>query len=278
MNPLHFEPGGAACGRRRATCRWAVFRCRRRCTGASAMAGAATRRCLTRRSGRSPRRPRSGLEDVAPQARRAVTARTRRRRSASPRRRVVPRSSLPCPGSCRSSGWRASLTATTLPSGRTQRIRRWVSQGTRGRAPERPPRDGTCPPDEQRNRCRRTGCRAGRRTGCRTGPARQTRCGSCRCCRANRYTDAPRRRPPISALRALCTPGLHRMHRREGRKTHRQLPAGSGIGVQEERMRQEQYRTRTEGAMLAQLDNELKESKAEIERSRPRLPQCGVGV
>jgi hypothetical protein len=43
-------------------------------------------------------------------------------------------------------------------------------------------------------------------------------------------------------------------------------------------MRQEQYRTRTEGAMLAQLDNELKESKAEIERSRPRLPQCGVGV
>eukprot|EP00802_Teleaulax_amphioxeia_P010110 Tamp_10135.p1 GENE.Tamp_10135~~Tamp_10135.p1 ORF type:complete len:378 (-),score=71.32 Tamp_10135:945-2051(-) len=44
---------------------------------------------------------------------------------------------------------------------------------------------------------------------------------------------------------------------------------------QEERMRQEQYRTRTEGAMLAQLDNELKESKAEIERMRASLEEIG---
>ena len=42
--------------------------------------------------------------------------------------------------------------------------------------------------------------------------------------------------------------------------------------VQEERMRQDQLRLRTEGAMLLQMENELKESKGEIERSQIIFP------
>lgn len=42
--------------------------------------------------------------------------------------------------------------------------------------------------------------------------------------------------------------------------------------VQEERMRQDQLRSRTEGAMLLQMENELKESKGEIERSQICFP------
>jgi hypothetical protein len=46
------------------------------------------------------------------------------------------------------------------------------------------------------------------------------------------------------------------------------LISGRTCCVQEERMRQVQLRLRTEGAMLLQMENELKESKGEIERSQ----------
>ena len=50
------------------------------------------------------------------------------------------------------------------------------------------------------------------------------------------------------------------------------LISGRTCCVQEERMRQDQLRLRTEGAMLLQMENELKESKGEIERSQIIFP------